>query len=219
MNHRGIRARLFLLLAVIALFPAAARAQVQTAAAPGPGWQVLKADWGAGNRWMDVTVRLRHLLVGYGFVKVNNANMGGDPWRGADKFLRIAARDSRGRNQTLTYKEGSNLDASQFYNYSGKPYPGRPPYPPGPPPPRPGPPSGYSLQIVRAYYGLNKRTNDVTGLLRSMIRNDTLVVGVTNRNMGGDPWPGADKVLTVIYRYRGQERTSTVKEGNTLRIP
>jgi hypothetical protein len=26
-------------------------------------------------------------------------------------------------------------------------------------------------------------------------------------------------VLTVIYRIQGRERTSTVKEGNLLRIP
>jgi hypothetical protein len=39
-----------------------------------------------------------------------------------------------------------------------------------------------------------------------------------NNNMG-DPARGGDKVLAVIYRYQGQEQTSTVKEGNTLRIP
>jgi hypothetical protein len=218
MKNHGIRLHIFFALALVCLFPALASAQIQPAKAPGGGWQVVKADWGAGNRWMDVTVRLRQLLIGYGFVRVNNANLGGDPAPGANKILRVAVRDSRGRSQTLSYKEGSNIDASQFYSYGGRPSgPGRPPYPP--PPPRPVPPPGYSLQIVRAYYGLNKRTNDVTGLLRGMIRNDTLMVNVNNRNMGGDPWPGADKVLTVIYRYRGQERTSTVKEGNTLRIP
>ena len=42
---------------------------------------------------------------------------------------------------------------------------------------------------------------------------------VNNNTMGGDPARGADKVLTVIYRYQGRERTSTVKEGNVLRIP
>jgi hypothetical protein len=45
------------------------------------------------------------------------------------------------------------------------------------------------------------------------------VIQVNNRNMGGDPAPGADKVLTVIYRVNGREQTATVKEGNTLRIP
>ncbi|HXX15056.1 MAG TPA: DUF3395 domain-containing protein [Candidatus Eremiobacteraceae bacterium] len=75
------------------------------------------------------------------------------------------------------------------------------------------------MQIVRAYYGLNNRTNDVSQILRSQIRNGTLVVQVNNRNLGGDPAPGADKVLTVIYRIDGREQTATVKEGNTLRIP
>lgn len=217
MKSRGLPWYPILTMAVFSLFPTIGSAQVQTAGAPG-GWQVVKADWGAGNRWMDVTVRLRRLLIGYGFVKVNNANLGGDPAPGANKILRVSARDSRGRSQVFTYKEGSNIDASQFYNYSGRPpYPGRPPAPP--PPPHPVPPGYSQLQIVRGYYGLKTRTNDVTSLLRGMVRNNTLVVAVTNRNMGGDPWPGADKVLTVIYRYKGQERNATVKEGNTLRIP
>lgn len=48
---------------------------------------------------------------------------------------------------------------------------------------------------------------------------DTLVLQVTNSNLGGDPWPGADKVLTVIYRMGGREQTATVREGNVHRIP
>ena len=85
----------------------------------------------------------------------------------------------------------------------------------------PGIPGGGNgnLQIVRAYYGLNNRTNDVTQLLRSRVQNGMLVIQVNNNNMGGDPAVGGDKVLTVIYRYQGREQTSTVKEGNTLRIP
>jgi hypothetical protein len=51
------------------------------------------------------------------------------------------------------------------------------------------------------------------------VQNSSLVIQVNNNNMGGDPAVGGDKVLTVIYRYQGREQTSTVKEGNTLRIP
>ncbi len=183
----------------------------------GPGWQVMYADWGAGNRRVDVTARVRTMLSGNGMVRVNNQNLGGDPAVGADKTLRISARDARGAVQQFTYKEGASIDASQFYNYGGYPGPGPGPGPsPGYPPPNPG----YgNLQIVRAYYGLNNRTNDVSQLLRGQINNGTLVIQVNNRNMGGDPWPGADKVLTVIYRVNGKEQTATVKEGNTLRIP
>ena len=56
-------------------------------------------------------------------------------------------------------------------------------------------------------------------MLRSMVRNGSLVVQVNNNTMGGDPAKGGDKVLTVIYRFQGREQTSTVKEGNVLRIP
>ncbi|HEY2458186.1 MAG TPA: hypothetical protein VGI13_12865 [Candidatus Acidoferrum sp.] len=56
-------------------------------------------------------------------------------------------------------------------------------------------------------------------MLRGMARNGSIVLQVTNNNLGGDPAPGADKVLTVIYRVQGREQTATVKEGNTLRIP
>jgi len=179
----------------------------------GTGWQVMWAEWGSGNRRMNVTDRVRAMLSGNGLVKVNNQNLGGDPAVGADKTLWISARDARGQVQQFTYKEGSNIDASQFYNYGNRPGGPGPGYPGGPG-------GGYgNLQIVRAYYGLNNRTNDVTERLRGMVEGNTLVVQVNNNNMGGDPAVGGDKVLTVIYRMNGQERTATVKEGNQLRIP
>jgi hypothetical protein len=207
MKNRMMYLPLFCLLAASCLFSTSARAQ------NGGGWQVVKADWGAGKRWMDVTNQVRRLLNGNGVVMVNNGTMGGDPAYGAVKILRIQATGSRGQSQQFTYREGSTINASQFSN-NGRPggggYPGNPGYPGG---------GNGTLQITRAYYGLNNRTNDVTQLLRGMVRNGTLAVQVNNNNMGGDPAKGGDKVLTVIYRVQGRERTSTVKEGNVLRIP
>jgi hypothetical protein len=207
MRNRMMYLPLFCLLAASCLFSTSARAQ------NGGGWQVVKADWGAGKRWMDVTNQVRRLLNGNGVVMVNNGTMGGDPAYGAVKILRIQATGSRGQSQQFTYREGSTINASQFSN-NGRPggggYPGNPGYPGG---------GNGTLQITRAYYGLNNRTNDVTQLLRGMVRNGTLAVQVNNNNMGGDPAKGGDKVLTVIYRVQGRERTSTVKEGNVLRIP
>ena len=188
----------------------------------GGGLQVMWADWGWGNQRMDVTSRVRQLLSGNGWVRVTNQNLGGDPAVGADKILRISARDMQGRTRELNYREGVSIDASQFYNYGGGPVnpgpPPRPPVNPGPPP-GPGIPGGGNLHIVRAYYGLNNQTNDVTARLRRMVRGGSLTVRVTNGNLGGDPAVGRDKVLTVIYRYYGREQTATVKEGGTLSIP
>jgi Domain of unknown function (DUF3395) len=234
MSLRGARVRPFslparllagllsALLAAAFLFVGTASAQSQTTILAGPGWQVMSASWGVGNRWIDVTYRVRVMLSGNGMVRVTNQNLGGDPAVGADKQLRISARDTSERVRELNCREGAYIDASQFYNYGGGPgYPGNPGYPP-PRPPNPGippNPGGGSLMIVRGYYGLNNQTKDVTQRLRIMSRNGTLVVQVNNANMGGDPAVGANKVLTVTYRYQGREQTSTVKEGNTLRIP
>jgi hypothetical protein len=212
MKSRMIYLPLFCLLAASCFFSTAARAQ------NGGGWQVVKADWGAGNRWMDVTNQVRRLLNGNRPVFVTNDSMGGDPAYGAVKILRIRATNARGQSQQFTYNEGSTINPNQFN--SGRP--GGPGYPGNPGYPQPGYPGGGgngSLQITRAYYGLNNRTNDVTQLLRGMVRNGTLAVQVNNNSMGGDPARGGDKVLTVIYRIQGRERTSTVKEGNVLRIP
>ena len=94
---------------------------------------------------------------------------GGDPAE-ARVILRIYARDMQGQVRQLSYKEGSKIDASQFYNYGGGGgNPGKPGYP-GPGFPGGG---GGDLQIVRAYYGLNNRTNDVTQLLRGRVQNGT----------------------------------------------
>ena len=141
------------------------------------------------------------------------------PLYGALKTLRIQARNSRGQSQQFIFREGNSIDAGQFYNYGRGPggpgYPGNPVYPPN---------SGYpggsngNLQIIRAYYGLNQGFNDVHAIeWHGAERNPS--VQVNNNNMGGDPAQGGDKVLTVVYRYQGREQTSTVKEGNTLRIP
>lgn len=206
-----------LALALFSSLPAVS--QFSNSVMPGPGWQVMRAqwgsDWGAGNRRVVVTDRVRSMLSGSGMVRVNNQNLGSDPAVGAAKTLRISARDARGQVRQFSYREGASIDARQFANYSGFPGGGFP----GGGFPGPAPGSG-NLQIVRAFYGINNRTNDVSQLLRSQIRNSSLVLQVNNRNLGGDPAPGADKVLTVIYRLGGgREQTTTVKEGNTLRIP
>ena len=68
----------------------------------------MRADWGAGNPWMDVTYRVRMMLSGNGMVRVTNGNLGGDPAVGRDKVLTVIYRFN-GREQTSTVKEGSTL--------------------------------------------------------------------------------------------------------------
>ena len=186
------------------------------------GWQVVRADYGWQNQRIDVTERVRQLLYRSGnqSVRVNNQTMGSDPAVGKDKNLRIFARNYTGQTQTFTYNEGNSIDPRMFTGSNNGGFPNYPPpaggYPAGPPGQ-----AGYNdLQIVRAWYGVNNPNTDVTRILRGMVRNGSLVVQVNNNSMGGDPAVGADKVLTVVYRFRGgREQSTTVREGNTLRIP
>jgi hypothetical protein len=60
---------------------------------------------------------------------------------------------------------------------------------------------------------------NVTERLQAMVRDGVLAVHVNNANLGGDPAIGAEKVLIVIYRYRGEEQATAVREGNRLVIP
>jgi len=96
MKNRKRYIYVLLFLAVALLFPTLVSTQHQNAVMPGPGWQVVRAEWGSGNRWMDVTNQVSILQSGSGMVKVHNANMGGDP-ASADKDLRISARDMQGQ--------------------------------------------------------------------------------------------------------------------------
>jgi len=169
-------------------------------------WYVQSADWGAGNRRQDVTNTVRRLVSGPNF-KANNQNMGVDPYKGADKTLRIIGRDRNGRVQTFTYKEGSTVNSSIF---TGTQWGG----------------GGWSgggnknfLRIVRATYASGRNSRDVTSQLQSMVVNNRLNIVVNNQTMGGDPAPGQSKQLYVQYEYNGNRQSRTVSENSRLKLP
>lgn len=184
---------------------------------PGGGnnseaWLVQSADYGAGNRRQDVTQTVRRLVSGPNF-RVNNTTMGTDPWVGADKTLRIQARNSQGNVREFKYGEGSLVDTSIF---SGRPGNGG-----GWNGGNPG--SGWdntnSLSITSAQWGSGAKYQNVSQRLQNMIRNNRLSVKVTPQNMGGDPTPGVSKKLNVTYRWQGRTMNVTRIEGEMLNLP
>ncbi len=190
-----------------AIFSTGSRAQEE-------GWQIVRADYGFKNQRNDVTDILKDLLGRGGVngrVVVNNQTMGGDPAVGKDKSLRIFARNRRNEEREFNFNEGAFVEARMFMVRRDD-WDDRPP--------------GYGeredsngLRIIRAYYGVQGHTVNVTDLLRSRIREGTLSFVVTNSALGGDPAIGADKVLIVVYRYQGNETAAAVREGNALTIP
>jgi hypothetical protein len=180
------------------------------------GWQIVRAEYGTKNQHNDVTDILKDLIGRGGVngrVAVNNQTMGGDPATGADKHLRIFARNRKGEERQFEYKEGGFIEVRTF-NVRQNDFDDRPANYGGQYQEDPN-----GLRIVRAYYGVQGRTVNVTELLRNRVQNGALSLVVTNSAFGGDPAVGYDKVLIVIYHYQGTETATAVREGNTLTLP
>jgi predicted aconitase with swiveling domain len=135
--------------------------------------------------------------------------MGGDPWPGADKTLRIVGRDSQGNVRDFKYGEGSTVNSSMFRG-SG--------WGSGPGGIVPGGPNNM-LQITSAQWGSGNRFQNVSQRLQNMVRNNRLSVKVTPQDMGGDPTPGVSKKVIVDYRYQGRQQRVTRLEGEMLNLP
>lgn len=195
------------------------------ATAQNESWRIQRADYGFRNQRTDVTDIVRDLVSRGGVngrVVVNNQTMGGDPAVGRDKSLRIFARNWRNEDREFDFREGGFIDVGMFVVPRGDGDDRRPDHRDRD---RDDHDRGnrdrdsHDLLIVRGYYGVQGQTANVTDRLQSMVRDGGLELWVNNQNLGGDPAIGADKVLIVIYRYRGQEQATAVREGNRLVIP
>lgn len=184
------------------------------------GWVIMHAEYGTRAQHNDVTDIVKDLIGRGGVngrVAVNNQTMGGDPAVGADKHLRIWARNRRNEEREFEYKEGAFIEAGMFtVRRDRDDWNDRPAYAGGQ---YQQYPDDNGLRIIRAYYGVQGRTVNVTDLLRSRAGRGSLTLVVTNGALGGDPAPGADKVLIVVYRIQGIETATAVREGNTLSLP
>jgi hypothetical protein len=192
-------------------------------------WELLRAEYGSGGTWVDVTERVRALVSGDTLsMRVDNFALGGDPAPGMRKTLRLRVRDEYGREQLLTYpeKESFSLNIrSRDAGYPGGPgnyggpaqsgYPGGPGNYGGPAQ------SGYGggLQILRADYGIDNRFANVTSRLASYIQGNSLSLRVTNETMGGDPADDHPKVLNVWYSFNGRSAHVLINEKDTLNLP
>src|SRR5215472_5172329 len=145
------------------------------------GWQIVRAEYGTRTQHNDVTDILKDLIGRGGVngrVAVNNQTMGGDPAVGADKHLRIVGRNNRNEEREFDYKEGGFIDAGMFVvrreerrdDWNDRPPMDREDY--------------TGLRIIRAYYGIQGRTVNVTDMLRSRVNGNSLTFVVTNSALG-----------------------------------
>lgn len=160
---------------------------------------VQSADYGAGNRRQDVTNTVRRLVSGPNF-RVNNATLGGDPYVGADKTLRIVGRDAQGNVRDFKYGEGSTVNSAMFRGQQWNGGPGN---------------EGNGTKtwwVHRADYGAGNRRQDVTRTVQRLMDGPNF--RVNNQTLGTDPYVGADKTLRIQGRNaQGGVRDFTYQEG------
>ena len=179
----------------------------------GGGLQIIRAEYGSGHRFLDVTRVLRRYTQGdFLRIRVTNEALGGDPWVGRDKELRVlyALNGQQLQARVREYDELMLGNGGGWNNNGGwdRGY---------------GNSGGYgrfdTLRILSARYGDDGRFIDVTRRLQSYVRGDRLHLRVDNYSMGGDPYVGEDKRLYLTYEFRGQRREVRVREGRDLNLP
>lgn len=183
------------------------------------GWRIIRAEYGSRTQRADVTNLLIDLVArggDNGRLAVNEVTMGGNPAPGKDKALYVQARNRNGEEREFEFKEHTYMDVRIFdvREVRHDDWDDRQPNHEGH-----DRDAWNRLTIIRGFYGVQGNTTNVTDLLRSRVREGILSIPVMNHALGGDPAPGAEKVLIVIYRYQGNESATAVPEGRTLTIP
>ncbi|HZV59998.1 MAG TPA: hypothetical protein VFF42_06630 [Candidatus Eremiobacteraceae bacterium] len=218
------------LLFAILFFVAGAALFSTSLAGQDESWRIVRATYGYRSQVADVTALLLDLISrggADGKIFISNETLGGDPAPEKVKTLRIFARNYRNETREFTYAEKTALDIYPFLpprdnrerpervperirdaddRYQNDDWRDRDDY--------------ESFTIIRAFYGVNGSTANVTERLRSYARgHEGISMKVNNTNLGGDPAQGAEKILIVIYRFHHQEQALVVPEGDNLILP
>jgi hypothetical protein len=158
-------------------------------------WEIVRADYGSGNNWMNVTDRVRSLVEGDSLnFTVDGTTLGAVARRGRNRVLRLQLKDANGQSRQINYRDQQQVNLQISSNDQA------------------------NLRVTHATYGSGNRVMDVTSRLNSQVRGDELNIPVNNGSMGGDPAPGQAKSLSVQYTLNGRDEQRTIREGGTLRV-
>ena len=165
-------------------------------------YQIVRADYGAGNRRIDVTQRLREVVCSRQQFRMGNSTFGTDPAPDQRKSLRIYTRGPNGRDNVQEFIESSTIDSSQYVCQNGNWNAG-------------GSGTG-QYTILHAEYGTERNHVDVTQRLRELASTDrTFRMG--NSTFGTDPDPGQIKTLRIYARdASGRPRMFEYRESSVI---
>ncbi len=162
--------------------------------------QIIRAEYGAGHRFVDVTARVQSLVRGDMLdFRVSHDSLDADPAEGHRKVLRLQVRDGRGQVRQMQFVDNTQV---RLYVVGGA---GRPGFIPG-------------LQITSAQYGAD-HMQDVTARLAAMVQGNQLSLRIAYDTIGVDPDEGRTKHIVVNYVYNGVPAQVTLRDGETLNLP
>ena len=79
--------------------------------------EIIRADYGAGNRRIDVTQRLREVVCSQNRFRMGNSTFGTDPAPDSKKSLRVYTRGPNGQQNMQEFPESSTIDGSMFIGW------------------------------------------------------------------------------------------------------
>jgi hypothetical protein len=179
-------------------------------AAPSePDFEILEAQWGAGEKWVDVTEDVRKRVINHRLMMMvwpGEFGSPADPAPGVAKNLRIQYR-ARGQDYTAEYPEFF------FACLDGNPL--------APPTDSPD-----GLEVLEARWGAGTAFFDVSAKARERVRDgrfsasadDFVVKDVVPDGYEANNWANAFKVLWVRYRTATGEHTAYSWNGDLLAI-
>src|SRR3954468_6784612 len=73
--------------------------------------EIIRADYGSGRRWVEVTDRVRSMIQNNSLrFRVNSNSLGVNSTSASDsRVLRLQVRDANGLTQRLTFRENSSV--------------------------------------------------------------------------------------------------------------
>src|ERR1041385_40454 len=79
------------------------------------GWQIVRADYGSGNTWADVTDRVRSLVQNTTLnFTVSGATLVSDQHTRRNRSLRLQLKDARGQTKQVTYRDNQQVTLAIF---------------------------------------------------------------------------------------------------------
>lgn len=163
---------------------------------------VVKAEYGAGSSWLDVTETVRNAIAEDRIeIDVNNTNFG-DPAPGVGKITK-AVFNYNGKQVVLFAKENTTfvvdkaaLDKAPAFD----------------------PALSSKVEILKAEYGFEDKWLDVTDKVRDLVNSGIAEIEASNRNFT-DPVPGHGKSLKIKIKYKSNGKEIEKRAPENEKIP